>query len=381
MESNFQNAVGKSVGEVMRDISDFLSCSCLINPERQIDLASILPELNMAEQLSFALLSEAKTQGVSPDEAERFYRNAVQNRISNDVIEEMLAAFREPDGEAYRRYRAKYGNSFTLLDGSYWSTCLAIAIDSDRIEDVLQYLRLFTVCLMEYAYMGDRNPEETYTWKYYESFRRMLDDLTAPPEPDPLPLRIRALGGTAGKRDGESYPLSLGIDVENPNPDRMAYDVELDVKLKDRNGRVITTVKDRIRAIDPATVYHYGVTRKIRGAATARISASAKAGLHLKLSTPIMKHVKLESFRLVTQEGDVTVRGDLRSEYDVQLSSPTLHYQFLSDENKILGGGSEWLSGGIEANGVCAFESTLPLVVKNATKVVYSLDFDATELI
>ncbi len=381
MEYEFQNAVGKSVGEVMRDISDFLSCSCVIHPERQIDLAYILPELNMAEQLSFALLSEAQLQGVGLDEAERFYRRAVQNRIPSETVESMLAAFRSPNGEAYRLYRVKYGNRFTLLDGSYWSTCLALGIDAERIEDVLQYLRLFTVCLMEYAYMGDRNPEETYTWKYYESFRRMLDDLTAPPEPEPLPIRVRALGGTAGKREGEGYALSLGIDLENPNPDRMAYDIELDVVLKDREGRVITTVKDRIRSIDPATVYHYGVTRRIRGAATASISASAKADMHLKLSTPIMKHIRLESFRQVKQEGITTVRGDLCSGYDKPLSSLTLHYQFLSADNKILGGGSEWLADGLAANGAISFESTLPLAVKNATKVVYSLDFDAMELI
>ena len=381
MEYEFQNAVGKSVGEVMRDIADFLSCSCVIHPERQIDLAFILPELNMAEQLSFALLSEAQTQGVRAEEAEAFYRHAVGSLVPDAIMDRMIAAFRDTNGDDYRLYRAKYGNSFTLLDGSYWSTCLALGIDCERIEDVLQYLRLFTVCLMEYAYMGDRNPTETYTWKYYESFRRMLDDLTAPPEPRPLPIRVRALGGTAGKREGESYALSLGIDLENPNPDRMAYDVELDVVLKDREGRVITTVKDRIRSIDPATVYHYGVTRRIRGAATASISASAKADMHLKLSTPIMKHIRLESFRQVKQEDCTTVRGDLCSAYDKPISSLTFHYQFLSADNKILGGGSEWLADGLAANGSLAFESTLPLVVKNATKVVYSLDFDAMELI
>jgi len=381
MESEFQNAVGKSVGEVMRDIADFLSSSCVIHPERRIDLAHILPELNMAEQFSFALLSEALTQGASLDEAERFYRHAVHSCIPDAIIEGITAAFRAPEGDAYRYYRARYGNTFTLLDGSYWSTCLALGIDAGQIDEVLHYLRLFTVCLMEYAYMGDRNPDTTYTWTYYESFRGMLDDLTAPPEPDPLPLKVRAMGGTAGKRDGDGYALSLGIDIENPNPDRMAYDVELDIALKDRDGNEITTVKDRICSIDPATVYHYGVTRRIRGAATAGISAAARAGMHFKLSTPIMKHVKLTAFRQIKQETATTVRGDLLSEYDVPLRSLTFHYQFLSADHKILGGGGEWLAEGIDANGKATFESELPLAVKNAEKVVYSLDFDAMELI
>ena len=381
MESEFQNAIGKSVGEVMRDVADFLSSPCVIHPERRIDLAHILPDLNMAEQFSFALLSEALTQGISLDEAERFYRHAVHSCVPDSIIENLLAAFRNPRGEAFRSYRAKYGNTFTLFDGSYWSTCLALGIDAGEIDQVLRYLRLFTVCLMEYAYMGDRNPDSTYTWTYYESFRGMLDDLTAPPEPDPLPLKVRALGGTAGKRDGDGYALSLGIDVENPNPDRMAYDVALDVVLKDRDGNVITTIKDRIRSIDPGAVYHYGVTRKIRGAATAGISAVAKAGMHLKLSTPIMKHIKLTSFRQIKQEAATTVRGDLCSDYDTPLRSLTFHYQFLSADNKILGGGGEWIAEGVDAKGCASFECALPLVIKNAEKVVCSFDFDAMELI
>lgn len=381
MESEFQNVIGKSVGEVMRDISDFLACSCVIHPERKIDLAHILPDLSMAEQFSFALLSEALTQGIGIDEAERFYRHAAHSSVPDAIIEGITSAFRNPEGEAYRHYRTKYGNSFTLFDGSYWSTCLALGIDAGEIEQVLHYLRLFTVCLMEYAYMGDRNPKTTYTWTYYESFRAMLDDLTAPPEPDPLPLKVRALGGTAGKREGESYALSLGIDIENPNPDRMAYDVEVDVTLKDRNGDVIATVKDRICSIDPGVVYHYGVTRKIRGAATASISAVARAGMHLKLSTPIMKHIRLTAFRQIKQEAATSVRGDLRSEYDTPLRSLTFHYQFLSTDNKILGGGSEWISEEIAPKGATTVASELPLVIKNATKVVYSFDFDAMELI
>ncbi len=381
MENDFRNAVGKSVGEVMRDIADFLSLPCIVSAERQINLAELTPELNMGEQFSFALLSEAKEQGVPREEAEKFYRQAMQGVLPHSMIDTMVTAFRDENGAAYRTLRNKYGNRFTLLDGSYWSTCLAVGIDVGEINEVMRYLRMFTVCLMEYAYMGSRNPQNTYTWKYYESFRNIFDSLTAPPEPDPFPLKVRALGGTAGKREGEGYPLSLGIDIENPNPDRMAYDVELDITLKDRNGAVIATVNDRIRSIDPATVYHYGVTRRIRGAATASISATARARNHLKLSTPIMKHVKMLSCRLNKQECSMRLRSELHSAYDAPLSALTLHYQFLSADNKILGGANEWLSDGIEADSNREFTTEIPLVVTGAQKVVYSVDFDALELI
>ena len=74
-----------------------------------------------------------------------------------------------------------------------------------------------------------------------------------------------------------SYYLSLGVDVENPNADRMALDVTLDITLKDRDGGVITVIRDTLQCIDPATVYHYGITKKIRGKAVAGFSASGKS--------------------------------------------------------------------------------------------------------
>lgn len=381
METEFQKAVGKSPGEVVRDISEFLSTPYpILHRGKQIDLCTLTPELNMHEQFSFALLSEAYAQGWEVRAAESFYRRAVSPAVSPAVANSMIEAFRDRDSAAYRAYEKVYGNRFSLSDGSYWATCLAISIDAGSPAAVLRYLRLFTVTLMEFAFMEARNPTTTYTWRYYESFRRLLDELTEP-ETALLPLKVRALGGTAGKRDGDSYALSLGVDIENPNPDRMARDVSVDVTLKDRNGNTVAVIKDQIRSIDPATVYHYGVTRKVRGAATAGISASAKASSYLKLSTPIMKHIKLTKLRLFRPENATRLVGALVSEYDRPLSTVTLHYQLLTDDNKIVGGGGEWLMDSIAPNAPCEVTSNIALTVPNAAKAVYSVDFDAMELV
>lgn len=382
METEFQKAIGKSRGEVARDINDFLSTPYPITHRGvQIDLSNLSPDLNMHEQFSFALLSEAYAQGWDARTAEGFYRRAVSSAVSPELTDAMVEAFRDRTSAAYKSYEARYGNRFSLADGSYWSTCLAISIDAGSPAPILKYLRLFTVCLMEFAYMEDRNPDATYTWQYYESFRALLDTLTAEPEKAPLPLKVRALGGTAGKRNGDSYTLSLGVDIENPNPDRMARDVHIDVTLKDRDGNVVTVIKDRIQSIDPATVYHYGITRTVRGAATAGISASAKANAYLRLSTPIMKHAKLTSLRLYRPENATRLSGVLHSEYDRAISAATLHYQLLTDQNKIVGGGNEWLLDGMCPNADHTIDSNLALTVPNAVKAVYSIDFDAIELV
>ncbi|MBQ9132656.1 MAG: hypothetical protein IJX62_09355 [Clostridia bacterium] len=381
METEFQKAVGKSVGEVARDMEEFLSCSCIVHPQKQIDLCTLLPNLNMYEQFSYALLNEALTQGWDEAATESFYRRACGTVISEEISAPMLEAFRQRDGQAWKSYGQRYGNRFSMNDGSYWSTCLALGIDAEQIGDVLYYLRLFTVCLIELAYMEDHNPPETYTWKYYESFRKMLDDLTAEPDPDPLPLKVRALGGTAGKREQDSYALSLGLDIENPNTDRMARDVRIDVTLKDKECNVIANIGDRLACLDPGVVYHYGITRKIRGAAVASIAATAKADSHLKLSTPIMKHVTLEDLRLSDKDGGTRLLGVLNGKYDRPLRSLTLHYQFLSADNKILGGGNEWIADGLAENGSRELNARVAVRPQNAAKVVYSIDFDAMELI
>ncbi len=381
METEFQNAVGKGIGEVMRDMADFLSTPFVIHKEKQIDLCSLVGDLNMYEQFSFALLSEAQTQGWEAETAENFYRHACGGVLSPELINSMIDAFRNRGGKEYRSYAQRYGNRFSALDGSYWSTVLALGIDAEQVSDVMQYLRLFTVCMMEFAYMEDRNPDATYTWCYYESFRNMLDDLTAEPDPDPLPLKVRALGGSAGKREQDSYPLSLGVDIENPNADRMARGIQIDITLKDRDGNVITVIGDQLESLDPGAVYHYGVTRKIRGNAVASISAVAKAAGHIKLQTPIMKHIALSDLRLTRSESEMQFFGTMTGKYDVPLRSMTLHYQFLSKENKILGGGSEWVLDGLEPGGTRRVASKIPLPIQGAAKVVYSVDFDVVQLL
>ncbi len=381
METEFRKAVGKSAGEVMRDMADFLAYRCPINPQKNVELCTLLPDLNMKEQFSFALLSEAMEQGWTLDRAEIFYRRAVAGEVEEDTVRAMLAAFSDPDGPAFRAYQKKYGCYFQMLDGSYWSTCLALGIDAGKVPEVLSYLNLFTVCLMEFAYMGESNPEKTYTWCYYESFRNILDDLTKGAEAEPQPLKIRAVGGSAGVREQESYSLSLGIDIENPNTDRMARDVAVDIVLKDKEGNEIVRIADKIACIDPGVIYHYGVTKKIRGAAVGSIASTAKAGSYLRLETPLMKHISLSELRLSKENDSMRFSGAMTSKYPTDLRSVILHYQFLDANNKILGGSSEWLFDGLRAGETKSFDSKIAVAVPRAAKAVYSLDFDAMELI
>ena len=383
METEYQKAIGKSIGEVVCDIAEFLELPCAINLQDGFDLRDLFSKLSMAEQLTFALLAEAYAQGWTPEAAEAFCMRAIAPAAGEEKVAAIAEAFRDRTGDDFRIYDRLYGNRFSLLDGSYWSTCLAIGMDAQEVDKVLHYLRLFTIVLVEFAYMENRNPGEIYAWAYYESFRQMLDNLMTEPEPmpDPLPLKVVKIGGSAGKRDGDTYLLSLGVDIQNPSTEYMARDIALNITLKDKNGNVITHIKDQLKSLDPDTTYHYGVTRKIRGEATANIAASAKAESHLKLSTPIMKHLKLSGLRFSREEEALVTNCKLSNEYGIPLSGVVLHYQLLDETGKIIGGSGEWLLDGVSATDPTPITSKIDIPLPGSKKILYSTDFDALDLL
>ena len=371
---------GKNAGEISRNIAEFLSKSVIVKGKREMNLASLLPTLNMKEQYSYALLMEAQAQGWDFPSAQNFYLRFCAPAVGADVAERMLNAFRDQSSSAFREYREKYGCDFTLSSRGYWSSCFAVAADAKAIPELMEYFRAFVFSIMEFAYMGNRNPDSTYVWSYYESFQRILSELTAPSD-TPQPLIVRSLGGTAGKRDGEGYELAFGLDIENPNPARMAWNVKVDIHLKDRDGKLITTIQDQINCIDPNSVVHYGITRKIRGNAVAHISVSAKTEQFNKLELPLMKHIRMEKISINRQTTPARLNGILKNNYDCPLYSFALHYQFLSKENQILGGGCEWFFEEFPQNTEKEFSIPCPVPMPKAAKIVYSVDFDAKDLL
>jgi hypothetical protein len=351
-----RDIIGKSAGEIARDIERFLSRAVEIQARRKMDLANLLPDLNMREQFSFALLMEAKHQGWETSAAENFYLRFCAPAVGMETAEKILAAFKNPTGAEFLTLDEKYGCSFGLSSRAYWSSCFAVAVDAKAVPSLMEYFQEFVFTLLEFSYMGTRNPSETYVWKYYDSFQKILAELSAPVD-NPIPLKVCSLGGTVGNRDADSYDLAFGLDIQNPNQSHMAWNVQVDVHLKDREGNLITTIQDRINCIDPGGIFHYGITRRIHGAAVAHISASAKTESFSKLTTPLMKHANLSKISINRAESPSKLNGTLKNNYDRSLYSYALHYQFLNADNKILGGSSEWFFEEFPSNAVSFLHS------------------------
>ena len=377
---DYKEIAGKSAGEVARGISDFLSQTLVVQGRRQMDLANLLPDLNMREQYSFSLLMEAREQGWEWAAAENFYLRFCAPLVGNKIANAMLEAFRDPNGAQFANYREKYGCDFTLSSGGYWSSCFAVALDAKAVSQLMEYFQGFVFSLLQFAYMGNRNPQHTYVWKYYDAFQSILTELTSPID-HPQPLKIEGLGATPGKSEGDCYELSFGMNVCNPNASHMAWNVKIDVFLRDQKGEIITTVHDQIHCIDPNGMFHYGFTRKIRGNRVAHVSASAKAGQFNKLTIPLMKHIAMQKISINRQSLPQMLNGVLKNNYDCPLYSYARHYHFLDADCKILGGGSEWFFEKFDAGEEKPFSIPCPVPVKGATKIVYSIDFNAQDLL
>lgn len=380
METDLQNAFGKSIGEVARDIADFLSTPFVIGTEHPVELCSLIEGLNMHGQFSFALLSEALAGGMTLAETEAFYLRVCAPLVDDAIAQETLAAFRDRESEDYRTLSKKYGNDFRALDGSYWATVLSVAIDADEVERVLSYLRAFTVTLLEFAYMEGKNPSSTYSFCYYEAFSAALASFAAADEA-PLPLTVGRIGGTKGKPTDGAYELSLGAEIQNPNKEKMARGVSIDVILKDKDGNALATVRERIQSLDPDATYHYAVTKRITGGSVASIAVNARASSYLSLSTPIMRHVTLSDIKTETRADGTYLTATVKNGYDCPLDALTVHYQYRAENGKPLGGTGEWILTRLAQGEERTLSSRIGVPIGGIADVAYSVDFDALTLV
>ena len=147
--------------------------------------------------------------------------------------------------------------------------------------------------------------------------------------------------------------------------------------LKDKNGDVIATVKDRISEIAPATVFHYGVTRRIAGAATAGLSAKVRATSFQKRDAT--NRATLSDARIGYGEAQTRLSGRITPPANTPWSALALHYQFLSADNKILGGSNEWFYKTSESTDTLTLSASVPVEIRGAAKLVFSADLDKKE--
>ena len=83
---------------------------------------------------------------------------------------------------------------------------------------------------------------------------------------------------------------------------------------------------------------------------------------------------------LLPHEGGVHF-ATVKNGYDCPISGLTVHYQYLAENKKPLGGGNAWLLERLEAGAEKEISARIAVPVSNIAEVAYSVDFDALTLV
>ena len=197
-----------------------------------------------------------------------------------------------------------------------------------------------------------------------------------------LPLNVSKVGGTIGSKDHNGTSISLGIDATNPNPNKLAYNVTVEISLTDSNGNIVEVINDTIYVIDPNTTFHYGCEKRyIQGMVSSISSASAFAEEFMDVAAgkKYMDGGTFSNFNLTKHDNGCKLTGHLESAYQKSIRNCYVYFQIL-DENGDIKGGNNTNIGVLPARQTRAiqFDNKINL---NGKHVEYSIDFELNQIL
>ena len=157
---------------------------------------------------------------------------------------------------------------------------------------------------------------------------------------DGLPLSVTNVGSTFTRNEySPSCWLSFGVSIKNPNPNLLAYNVQLDVTIKDQNGMIIDVLTEYIDFIDAGATFYYGNERYIDSPNVGQISASAYTNSYYRTSKRFESMCTFDDItRRADSYGSFDVFGQLKNSDSSSIDWCTGYIQFLDSNGNIVGG-------------------------------------------
>ncbi len=156
----------------------------------------------------------------------------------------------------------------------------------------------------------------------------------------PLDVSVLDYGGTF-VLDDDTYYLSIGAQIHNPNKFYTASRVIIKINVMDASGRVIESENETLYHIDPDTVFNYGnelyftngKPSKFQFLATAEGFKSSEDGSKVYDGIDVGDYTFAEeSYR------GYSIKGQVTSRYLKKLDYVSVYLMFLDSNNKIKGG-------------------------------------------
>lgn len=191
----------------------------------------------------------------------------------------------------------------------------------------------------------------------------------------PVDVQVLDFGGTT-IRDDDTYYMSIGAQINNPNKLHLATRVVIKINILDASGRVIESDNDTIYHIDPNTVFNYGkeiyissgTPSKIQVFATAEGFSSSPDGKAVYDGIDVGDY----SFSEERYSG-YTIKGQATSRYVKKIDYVSVYLMFLDSNNKIQGG-CDFTISDMFSNVTEAFSENVNLNMNSISYVRYSID-------
>ena len=196
-----------------------------------------------------------------------------------------------------------------------------------------------------------------------------------------LPLQVTKVGGSLGaiSRDNDRT-VSVGIDIYNPNKDKIAVGVTVEITLSDPNGNVVDVIDDTLYYIDAGATFHYGYEKVWVKGNIAKISGNAFARGFVNVSNTYLDGTAFTNCTLNNDNSSdtCTVSGLLKSFYTKSIYDFKMYYQVLSSNGEIVGGDNLYVDV-LPAGQTRSISTDHSLRILNGDSIVHSVDFQYTK--
>ena len=302
-----------------------------------------------------------------------------------------LAMTKSKAGSRYRELKEKYSHDFSAGDvkTNMWAHLLVASIPLDLVSIFTDdFVHPYVDVLIEFvkedgniddsemAYMNLMLDSIKNVMSFYQSAVGNDDS----DDSEELPLKVIKTGGTMGPKDSDGdFNILLGVDIQNPNPTKLASNVSVEITLKDANGRIVEVINDSLYCIDAGATFHYGVEKKWIHGDVKNFSASAYAREYIDVGDKtFMDGAVFSNFSLAHGDNDCDLSGQLKSNYNKGIDKCYVYYQFIND-GKIVGGNYAIVDY-LPAGGTRSIKDTSFVDIK-ANRLEYSIDFDLGSLL
>ena len=191
----------------------------------------------------------------------------------------------------------------------------------------------------------------------------------------PLDVSVLDYGGTF-VQDDDTYYLSIGAQIHNPNKFHTASRVIIKINVLDASGRVIESENETLYHIDPDTVFNYGNELYITNGEPSdiQIFATAEGFKSSADGSKVYDGIDVGDYTFAEESyRGYSIKGQATSRYVKKLDYVSVYLMFLDSNNKIKGGCNFSISD-MFSNVTEAFSESVAINLNSISYVRHSID-------